>query len=80
VDRASEDGRHWQVGAAMLRCDHFVAIPMLTSMVRTAPALPLERSRSMLVIGLEIKVFIGTAQHARQHQTPDPNAATADGS
>jgi voltage-gated potassium channel len=34
----------------------------------------------LLVIGLGIKVFIGTAQHARQHQTPDPNPATADGS
>ena len=34
----------------------------------------------MLVIGLGIKVFIGTAQHARQRQTPDPNTTTADGS
>ena len=30
----------------------------------------------LLVIGLGIKVFIGAAQHARQHQTPDPNPAT----
>ena len=34
----------------------------------------------LLVLGVGIRVFIGAVQRARQHQTPDPSTATADGS
>jgi voltage-gated potassium channel len=32
----------------------------------------------LLILGLGIRVFVGAVQRARQDQTPDPNAATAD--
>jgi voltage-gated potassium channel len=34
----------------------------------------------LLVLGLGIRVCIGAVQRGRQHQTPDPDAATPDGS
>jgi voltage-gated potassium channel len=34
----------------------------------------------LLVLGLGIRVFLGAVQRGRQHQVPDPSAATADGS
>jgi voltage-gated potassium channel len=32
----------------------------------------------LLILGLGIRVFIGAVRTARQHRTPDPNAATRD--
>jgi voltage-gated potassium channel len=34
----------------------------------------------LLVVGLGIRVFVGAVQRGRQHQAPDPNAATPDSS
>jgi hypothetical protein len=33
----------------------------------------------LLVLGLGVRVFVGAVRRGRQHQAPDPSAATTDG-